>query len=275
MAMAIKNIWDFFGNLTLSVWILPAVAFDAVIGSAIIQIHRPIFSSLNQIMLPDWIINYGLKNLSITWWVFVFLFLLFLLGINIFVCTTNRVAALAKERSSFLKFAPHIMHYAFIILLLGHLTSFLVGFNSFDNPIKEGEIIPVPHSNLRIKLEDLKIEYEKKEPAAIKKGNKIFLTKDGPKKVSATLGFIKPDQGVERRFIGILRPTWYRGLSFHIRNFYPKKEGLTGTPCLNLIIRKDPGLRILIAGAVVFMLGFLPYLFLAIKMGVKNYSNKG
>jgi len=263
MAMVIKNIWDFFGNLTLSVWILPAVAFDAVIGSAIIQIHRPIFSSLNQIMLPDWIINYGLKNLFITWWVFVFLFLLFLLGINIFVCTTNRVAALIKERSSFLKFAPHIMHYAFILLLLGHLSSYLVGFNSYDNPIKEGEVIPVPHSNLRIKLEDLKIEYEKKEPAALKEGNKISLMKGGAKKVSATLSFMKSDQGIEKRETGILRPIRYQGISFHIRDFYPKKEGLTGTPCLNLIIRKDPGLRILIAGAVVFMLGFLMYLHLS------------
>ena len=266
MVVGIKNIWDFFGNLTLSVWILLSVAFDAVIGSAIIQVYRPVFSPLNYLMLPDWIVNYGFKHLSVTWWVFVFLLLLFLLGINIFVCTTNRVAALVKERSSFLRFAPHIMHYAFILLLLGHLSSYLVGFNSHDNIIKEGEVISVPHSDLRIKLEDLRIEYEKERPVALKVGNEISLIKGGPRKVSATLVFIKPDQSVETRVIAVPRPTWYQGLSFHIKDFYPKKGGLSERPYLNLIIRKDPGLRILIIGAAVFVLGLLPYLFSVMKM---------
>jgi cytochrome c biogenesis protein ResB len=246
MIVAIKNIWDFFGSLTLSVWILLAVAFDAVIGSAIIQIYRPIFSPLNHLMLPDWIANYELKNLSIAWWVFVFLLLLFLLGINIFVCTTNRIMALIRQKSSFMKFAPHIIHYAFIMLLLGHLTSYLVGFISFDNPIEEGETILVPHSNLRIKLEDLSIEYEKSKAVALKAGSKISSMKGGPRKVSASLGFIGSDNNIEKKEIAILRPIWYQGFSFHIRDFYPKREGISGKPHLSLIIRRDPGLKILL-----------------------------
>jgi len=266
-----SNIWNFLGKLSLAVWIILALTIDVLIGSIIIHIYRPFFSPLNQTMLPDWIINHGFKNFNITWWIFVLLFLLFLLGINIFVCTTNRVVTLIHQGGSFLKFAPHVMHYAFIMLLFGHLACYTAGFMSFDNPIKERETISVPYSELKIKLENLDIEYQQERPAAIKADHKISLVKGGAKEVSATLSFIQPDQRVEWKTIGVNRPIWYHGLSFHMNDFYPKKEGAPGEPGLNLIIRRDPGIKIIIAGAVIFTLGLLMYLYQMVKSTL-NYA---
>ena len=158
------------------------------------------------------------------------------------------------------------MHYAFIILLIGHLACYTAGFMSFDNLIKERETISVPHSELKIKLENLNIEYEQERPVAIKANHKISLVEGGAREVSATLSFIQPDQKIECKTIGVNRPIWYQGLSFHIKDFYPKKEGMPEAPCLNLIIRRDPGIKIIIAGAIIFTLGLLMYLFQVIKI---------
>ncbi|MDY6973916.1 MAG: hypothetical protein SV775_16585 [Thermodesulfobacteriota bacterium] len=276
MIAVVRNVWDILGSITLSIWILIAVACDAVIGSAVFQIYRPVFSPLNHLMLQDWIAQYGFKNLSITWWIFLFMFLLFLLGINIFVCTTNRVVILARQHSPWLLFAPHIMHYAFILLLLGHLSSFIIGFNSHGVNIEEGQIIPVPHSEVKIKLEDLNIEYEKGGSPSQREGNNVRLGQQGVREVSAILWFIRPDdQTFQKKVIGIPRPVWHDGLSFHINSFYPKTEKEPGTPSLSLIIRKDPGIKVMMAGATVFTVGLFMYLFQMIKANVKNHSNRG
>lgn len=125
--VAIKNIWNLFGSPTLTVFILLAIVVDLEIGFFLFRSFPSVFSPLDRLMLFEWLRTYGIESITVTWWFFVLLFLLVVLAANTVVCTTDQVIALIKRRKRFsdiraflLKFAPHLMHIAFVLLLLGH-----------------------------------------------------------------------------------------------------------------------------------------------------------
>ena len=264
--VAIKNIWKFFGSSILTVFILLAVVLDFEIGFFLFRSHPSVFSPLDRLMLFEWLRTYGLESITVTWWFFVLLFLLFILTLNTVVCTVDSVVVLIKRRGKFstthafvLKFAPHVMHVAFVLLLLGHLTSYVAGFNLFNNILRQGIVMRVPHSDLQLSLEKLKVEFYKSEDAPIP--DLAGKARD----VIVDVLIIDPANDnfkhAIKKKISINRPAFYQGISFHLKDFYPRNESNKGVPYVNLIIRKDPGIRILALGTILFTIGLFMYLF--------------
>ena len=273
--VAVKNIWKFFGSSTLTVFILLAVVLDFEIGFFLFRSHPSVFSPLDRLMLFEWLRTYGLESITVTWWFFVLLFLLFILTLNTVVCTIDRVIALIKIRGKFssipvflLKFAPHVMHVAFVLLLLGHFTSYTAGFNLFNNILRQGIVMRVPHSDLQLSLEKLKVEFYKNED--------VFIPDLAGKArdVVADILIIDPandnfKHGIKKK-ISINRPAFYQGVSFHLKDFYPRNESNKSVPYVNLIIRKDPGIRILAWGTILFTIGLVMYLFQTTHLNVRK-----
>ena len=81
--------------------------------------------------LMTWIDTYGRHNLAVTGWFFVLLVLLFLLCCNTFVCTTERTLRILRNHQQqsaaklLFRLAPHCMHYALLLILVGYLCSYL------------------------------------------------------------------------------------------------------------------------------------------------------
>ena len=273
--VAVKNIWKFFGSSTLTVFILLAVVLDFEIGFFLFRSHPSVFSPLDRLMLFEWLRTYGLESIRVTWWFFALLFLLFILTLNTLVCTIDSVVALVKRRGKFsstpaflLKFAPHVMHVAFVLLLLGHLTSYTAGFNLFNNILRQGIVMRVPHSDLQLSLEKLKVEFYKSED--------VFIPDLAGKArdVVADVLIVDPandnfKHGIKKK-ISINRPAFYQGISFHLKDFYPRNESNKRVPYVNLIIRKDPGIRILAWGTILFTIGLVMYLFQATHLNVRK-----
>ncbi|MDL1963215.1 MAG: cytochrome c biogenesis protein ResB [Deltaproteobacteria bacterium] len=278
--VAIKNIWKFWGSSTLTVFILLAVVLDFEIGFFFFRSHPSVFSPLDRLMLFEWLRTYGLESITVTWWFFVLLFLLFILTLNTVVCTVDSVAALIKRREKFsgsrafvLKFAPHVMHVAFVLLLLGHFTSYAAGFNLFNNILKQGIVMKVPYSDLQLSLENLKVKFYKSEDAPLPD----FAGK--ARDVVADILIIDPandnfKHGVKKK-ISINMPAFYQGISFHLKNFYPQNETNKGVPYVNLIIRKDPGIRIMAGGIILFTIGLVMYLFQTTHFNLRKKRIKG
>jgi len=264
----IENIWKFLGKLSLTIWLFFTIAGDLIVGAAIMRDHQTVFSSMERISLPEWIYTYGVASLNITWWLFLLFFLLFILAVNTFVCTTDRVIVLLRKPDSlsrsafFLRFSPHLMHIGFVLVLAGHLISHTFDVNLLNNIIHKSETIPVGFSNLKMRLEDLNIEFERKTPFESLEGS--------PKNVSAILSFIDQEEGIQRKVISINRPVWFNGLSFHLKGFYPRSEGSKVIPYVNIIIRKDPGIRFQGAGVIFFCLGLFMYIFMVIQSRLKR-----
>ena len=279
--VAVKNIWKFFGSSTLTVFILLAIVADFEIGFFLFRSFPSVFSPLDRLMLFEWLRTYGFESIQVTWWFFVLIFLLVVLAANTVVCTTDRVVALIKRRKRFpstraflLKLAPHVMHVAFVLLLLGHFTSYTAGFNSFNNILRQGIVIRVPHSDLQLSLEKLKVEFYKSEDAPIP--DLAGKARD----VVVDVLIIDPannnfKHGIKKK-ISINRPAFYQGVSFHLKDFYPRNESNKSVPYVNLIIRKDPGIRILAWGTILFTIGLFMYLFSVYRqVGSRRLKDRG
>ena len=278
--VAIKNIWNFFGSSTLTVVILLAVVLDFEIGFFFFRSHPSVFAPLDRLMLFEWLRTYGFESIMVTWWFFVLLFLLFILTLNTVVCTVDSVIVLIKRRGKFsttrafvLKFAPHVMHVAFVLILLGHFTSYAAGFNLFNNILRQGIIMRVQHSDLQLSLENLNVKFYKSKDAPLPD----FAGK--ARDVVADVLIIDPandnfKHGVKKK-ISINRPAFYQGISFHLKDFYPQNETNKGVPYVNLIIRKNPGIRIMAVGTILFTIGLFMYLFQTTQLNLRRKRIKG
>jgi cytochrome c biogenesis protein ResB len=255
----IKKFWDFLGRSSLSIWLIYALSIDILVGSVIMKHHPRLFFSMERLMLQEWIVSYGTEGLHITWWFFLALFLVFLLAVNTFVCTTNRVISIigrfadSDRYGFFLRLSPHIIHVGFMLILLGQLISHTLGVNLHSNILHVGGRKAVPCSDISVALTDLKIEF-------FEKGTHFLGMEGKPENVAGILSIID-SEGVHKRTISINRPVWHKGWSFHLENYYPKSKGMARAPFINLIIRRDPGIRLMAAGAVIFAAGLIIYLF--------------
>ena len=256
----IKAIWRSFGSIRLSIWLIYALFADMLAGSIIMKHYPKVFFALNDMMLQQWAATYGLKAIQITWWFFVFLSLLFFLTLNTIACSTEKAVAIIEKFHGkgiwkfSLRLSPTIIHFGFVLLLLGQLVSHTLGVNSHGNILGIGTTIMVPKSNFRVTLKDLKLEFFKQRSP--------FLGMQGrTENVTGTLAFLDRS-GVHEKAISMNHPVRYGGWGLFIEDFYPRKRGMTGPPFINLVVRKDPGAGLMEAGAFVFGLGLFMYLLL-------------
>ncbi len=265
----IKAAWKSFGSIRLSIWLIYALFVDILAGSVIMKHHPKVFFALNDMMLQQWAATYGLKAIQITWWFFVFLSLLFLLTLNTSICSTEKAVATVKrfhERGIwklFLRLSPTIIHFGFVLLLLGQLVSHTLGVNSHGNILGIGTTIMAPRSDLKIALKDLKFEF-------FKRGSPFLGMRGKTEDVTGILAFFDRS-GVHERAISMNHPVRYRGWSLFIEDFYPREKGMKGPPFIDLVVRKDPGAGLMAAGAFVFGLGLFMYLLLV----TRSRTNQG
>jgi len=162
----VRSIWDFWGRPGLTCVLLLCLVADAYAGFFLVRAHPDIFASLNRLMLQDWLATYGWHRLGVTWWFFLLLVLMFLLVLNTLVCTLQKVLLLIRhgrrnqDRLGYvLRFSPHVMHLAFIMILASHLISYAVGINSQNNVVRKGGVIPLPGSPYRLRLDDVRVKF--------------------------------------------------------------------------------------------------------------------
>ena len=258
-------IWRFWARADLTVAILLALVADLYAGFFIFRADPSLFGPLNRLKLWDWLQTYGCSHLEQTWWFLAFLILLGLLVLNTLVCTTQRVTGLVrqsgrgKDRLGYmLRFSPHVMHLAFIIILGSHLATFTVGVNDQNNILTQDSELAIPGSPYRMRL--LGIENDFYE------GERLAFYRNRPLSQRIKLAIKGPDGDETIKELGILEPAWFRGYSLHIKKYRPDYQSKRKrSPYVNLIIRKDPGIRLFAVGSMLFVLGLLAYFWQALR----------
>lgn len=263
MADILKKIWNVLGSVHLTVILLLLLVVDLGGGFFSLRSHTILFKPLHDLGICEWIRTYGMANVSHTAWFFVFLIVLFLLCVNTFVCTTDKVFMLLKNRSRFpdrirfiLKFSPHIMHYAMLIILLGYLASYTFTRSYSNSVLLPGKTVQIPHSNGRIQLESLNIQYYEGDRLDFFKGRAI--------NPDALLVLTDGNQ-VQRKTVSINKPVWFKGFSIHLKDFAPRtRSGMKRISYVTLIIKKDPGVYLYFIGMLLFAVGLLMYLYMKV-----------
>ncbi len=260
----LRALWSFFGSALLSIWLLLALVVVLCCGYCLFEAQPLVYQPLNRLLLWDWITSYGWASLYNTWWFFAFIVLLGLLVLNTLVCTWQKVAALLRRENRgsrldyVLRFSPHVMHLAFVVILASHLVTYVFGLNLQNNVVLLNREITIPGSQIRLKLAGIKSEFYQGRRLAFFKGR--ALTQD------ISLVLTEPGGQPVRKSLAYNSPIWFGGYSIHLKTYYPRaKQSMRRRPYANLIIRRDPGVKTFFAGTLVFALGLLAYLWQALR----------
>ncbi|MBI5789814.1 MAG: cytochrome c biogenesis protein ResB [Candidatus Schekmanbacteria bacterium] len=92
-----KKIWQFFCSLNLTVYLGLALCVLLLIGSFCFMLSGENLAGLNSEVLFPWLIKCGWAGLTYTWWLWLTLIVIALMGINTFVCSIDRLSVLVPK----------------------------------------------------------------------------------------------------------------------------------------------------------------------------------
>ncbi|MBN2041877.1 MAG: hypothetical protein JW864_17710 [Spirochaetes bacterium] len=272
----IRKTIEISGSMTFAKYLLGAITLVLFTGSLYYQIDNEIFIPLNYLGMFEWINTFGFENPAYTWWFLVFVLLMVLLGINTFACTIDRLLKIFSKfrniksiKSKIFLLAPHIMHFSFIVLMLGYFSLYAFGINTYNNILRPGISGILPGTEVKMEIKDHRFMIYSGEVNENFKGIHIDAEFD--------LSFT--DNGKEViKTTGLNSPCFYKGYSIHLADFNPKSaRGMTKTVWANLTIRKNAGIPLFIAGVIIFVTGVFLYAASTIESGkdkLKDNRNK-
>jgi hypothetical protein len=253
-------VWHKLGSIHLTVVVCLLLAADLTLGYLCLKDRATLFAPMNEIGLAAWSATYGRHNLLHTSWFFLLLGLLTLLCLNTFVCTTNRVTALLRKRTQLgairlsFKLAPHLMHYALILMLAGYLGSYVFAKVLDTRTLIPGSVVALPATTARIAFIGLDPLYYPDD--------RLPAFKNRTMRPRARLLLI--DGKSQREVIlCVNRPVWFKGYGIFLKQFSPKTKpgsGMALRERVDVSIRKDAGVRLYLVGILLFTIGLGVYL---------------
>ena len=132
-----KKIINLLGNIRLAFYLILLMSLNLFIGGIYAFYNYSFFNTLNEMPIQDWLLETGLENISLTWWILLFIILALLLGMNTLCCTATRIHSILLQKKSMnrkkiiLTLTPSFVHILFIVALLGHLIS-----SGTNSPVK-------------------------------------------------------------------------------------------------------------------------------------------
>jgi uncharacterized membrane protein YidH (DUF202 family) len=252
-------IWRKLAGIRLTIVLCLLLAADLSFGYVCLNRNEILFAPLNDVGLIGWINTYGRCNLKSTAWLLALLVLLTLFCINTFVCTTDRVARLIRHRKKYprlrllFRLAPHLMHYALILILTGYLCSYTFARVLDSRTLVPGSSLTLPGTEARIQFQSFSPDYYKgsRMPAfdqhVIRPRARLLLI-DGNHRRKAELSYNKP--------------VIFKNYGIFLKDFAPKKKdgGMNSNERIDLTIRKDPGVFLYMLGMLLFTAGIALYL---------------
>lgn len=207
-----KKLWGFFSSVKLTI-ILAAIICAVAAWGSILTVNNPRFyRAMDSQVLMEWLLGEGAGYPSLTAWIYILIFLVFLFTVNTVVCTADKIWAIAKAKRPVQAFFPHIVHIGFCIALLGHLAGSVAGFKTYGHTVFKGSSIPVPgRSALSLRLDDFELrETDEGELQYLK----------------STVTLIDNGKEVKTDAIEINGPLLYKGIAFYHLDQGASPEGV-------------------------------------------------
>jgi len=231
---------NFFLSLKTTVWTLLGLVVLFFVGSYMMPVHREIFSSMNDLLLFQWVGWVAAKNPRQTWWFFLSFAALVILTVNTIVCSLSAIKGKWSRRDFLLRISPQIIHAGFLFILFAHLLGAGWGYK-LSGGMLEGTFARLPE-NRALYLRDIRAEADARG----------FL-----KDWSADVVLFENNKQVEIATLGPNRPLFYKGAGIYLKSFE-----LDPRPVALLMINKDPGVAWALVGGILFSLGSVTLLVL-------------
>jgi hypothetical protein len=236
----VKRILDFCGDIKVNFWLIFAISLNLAIGAYFIKFNPTLFKPLNHSLVQDWFIQYGQHHIDQSGWVVLLFVLAFFLGVNTLVCAVKRLVQLWPQRkqSGFrefsVKISPSLIHLCFLAILAGHFYS-LIAIYEQNVPVRLNQQIMLPQGN-SVEVLSREIEHYTTPPAF-----------EGALKQCSVVLKLQSPQNTETRELSVLHPIYWQGMSIHLDVITQKNsQNAEASPELKLIIKKDPGVAVVI-----------------------------
>lgn len=222
-----RSIWRFFSLLEVCVVSLLALCIIMIAGSFFLK--GDYAAAINVMPLMLWLRS---VPISVSWWLWLVVVVLFFLVVNTLVCSTDVVTSRLGKVSILNLLAPQLIHAGFVLIVVAHLLG-ATGSYFEQITVFEGSVIRLPTGH-RLGIGSLTALVT---PQGIPVGFSAELVTDLEKITRRTT--ISPNN-----------PWFASGYGVYLKQVdtYPYKHGL-------LEIHHDPGVGAALGGAILFTVG--------------------
>ncbi len=243
----ITRFWRFASSINLTIWLLLAITLVLGVGSRYAKALPKVYGHLNIQRFQEWVTGNGLEY---SWWVWLLFLLLTLFAFNTAACTGERIWTLVSGRRAYsagsfaIASAPSLMHLCFLVIISGHAVSQFAA-DIREIPVVLGKSIDIADATVTITGSSCTF-YE--EPLLV----------DMARQCSAEFT-LTGNTGLEYSTITVLQPLFLGEYWLHLTRAGRSPKG--SAPAMNLVVKNDPGLPLIIFGnglLCLFMLGYFP-----------------
>ncbi len=249
--------WRCAGDVRLTVAVCFALTANLGLGYLSLRENLELFTPMSDVGLLEWLATFGAANPFHALWFFALLGLLGLLGLNTFACTTGRVLKVvahgARGMELAFRLAPHVMHYAVLVILGGYLASYVLATSEPGRAMRPGETIDLPRGVGRLTFVGFAPEVLESDRVpgfqgfVVAPNARVAIVENGRERLDV-LNFNAPlDVG---------------GVGIYLNDFSPRRaSGGMGMTYIRMTFRHDPSAAVYRLGMAVFALGLFLYLY--------------
>jgi len=211
-----QSLWQWLVSTRLTIVLTLLIVVDVVIGTFLLSARADVFGDIDGEVFFPWLLETGIANLGLSWWLFLLLALLALLVLNTVACLIDSLAAIITRRHPGGVIARRLLsqavHLGFVIILFGHLVSSASGFRTTDNQLAEGATLALPGAQgLSLRLDRLDIAYSEY---------------GGMDRMDAALSLLRGDQVIKEQVVRLNQPLLYRGNAVYIKHHGATPKGV-------------------------------------------------
>jgi cytochrome c biogenesis protein ResB len=205
--------------------------------------YPELFADMDAQVFAGWFARKGFADPAPTFWLYALLVATGLLAVNAACCTFERLVQIFRGTVTMRRLLPHVMHLAFLGVVLSHLVSAVYGDRIPGVAIPQSGFAPVGGTGWVMRLDRF---------------DAVMAPEGYPIDFSATVTLFRETAPVARGVVRTNEPLFHEGYGIYIKNF-----GTTpwGAPYAVFDANRDPGAPAILAASLLFTAANLLYLF--------------
>jgi len=242
MGGMVRSVWRFLTSLKTCAWVSLAFCIAGAAGSLLLGRYPEIFSDMDARVLAGWFADKGFADPAATLWLYGLLAATALLSVNAACCTFERLLQIFRGKVTLRRLLPHVMHIAFLGVVLSHLVGAVSGDRIPGIRVSEGGFAPVGKTGWVLRLDRLDVD----------------MAPEGyPRDFRAAVTLFRDRDPLAREVVRTNHPLFHDGYGIYLKNFGPTPWGGTYAA---FDANRDPGAPAILAFSLLFTVANLAWL---------------
>lgn len=235
-------LWRFLTSLKTCAWTGLAFTLSGAAGSVLMDRLPGLFGDMDAELFADWFARRGFEAPAASLWLYGLILATALLALNAACCTAERLVQIFRGKVTFRRLLPHVMHVAFLGVVLSHLASATFGDRVKGIRAAEGGFAPVGATGMTLVVDRIHLD---------------MAPQGYPRDFGAGVALYRGTSPVARGWVRANEPLFHEGYGIHLKTF-----GQTpwGTPYAEFDANRDPGALPILVSCLLFTTANLLYL---------------